>query len=152
MEAPEIGMIEKPTNPKDLAAFDRLPLHLVPPSLEVFAAMAFAEGAAKYGRYNWRAMGVSASVYYAAVQRHLKKWFNGEEADPVTGVPHLASALACLGIIVDAQMCVRFRDDRPPAVGLTGVMDDCAAGAQRVAALYRDRDPHQWTINDTLPE
>lgn len=145
-------MTVKNGNPKDLAAADRLPLDLVPPSLEMFAAMAFAEGATKYGRYNWRVMGVSASVYYAAVQRHLKKWFNGEDVDPDTGVPHLASVLAGLGIIIDAQMCGRLNDDRPPAVSLTGPMTECAEVARAAAQKFVDRRPRQWTISDVLEE
>ncbi len=97
-------MSDKPTNPKDALAVSKLPLHLVPDTVKVYAALAFAEGAAKYGGYNWRVAGVRASVYRSALERHLAKWWNGEWADEKTGVPHLASIIACAGILLDANV------------------------------------------------
>lgn len=104
----------KPTNPKDRAATNRLDLSLVPDSAVAYIALALTEGDAKYGGYNWRAAGVQASVYVAACRRHLAKWFNGEECDPKTGVPHLASALASLAVLVDSDEQGNLNDDRPP--------------------------------------
>ena len=52
-------MTTKPTNPKDAIGAAKLPLHLVPDTLRIYAAMAFAEGASKYGAYNWRAAGAA---------------------------------------------------------------------------------------------
>jgi len=60
-------MSDKPTNPKDALAVSKLPLHLVPDTVKLYAALAFAEGAAKYGGYNWRVAGVHASVYRSAL-------------------------------------------------------------------------------------
>lgn len=140
----------KPTNPKDAAAFDRLPLHLVPSTIPAFAALAFAEGALKYGAFNWRISGVRASVYISALERHLARWKNGEEADPETGVPHLASALACIGIILDAGLCGKLTDDRPPAAPISGLIADAAVIA-RLQRLFGGRRPKQWTIADGDP-
>ncbi len=108
----------KSTNPKDRIATDKLPLDLVPDTISAFAALAFAEGAAKYGAYNWRVAGVRASIYRAALDRHLKSWWNGENEDPFTGVPHLASIIACAGILLDAEIAGKLTDDRPPVVPL----------------------------------
>lgn len=108
-------MSEKPTNPKDAIADGRLPLALVPDTVPAYASIAFAEGALKYGAYNWRITGVRMSVYIAAIRRHLARLQNGEWADPKTGVPHLASVIAGAGIILDARACGKLTDDRPPA-------------------------------------
>lgn len=104
----------KPSNPKDRAATSRLDMSLVPSTAVAYMALAFTEGDCKYGGYNWREAGVSASVYMAACQRHLGKWYNGEVTDPKTTVPHLANALACLAVLVDATECGKLNDDRPP--------------------------------------
>ena len=107
-------MTGKDTNPKDTAASTRLDLSLFPPAARAYGALAMQEGGLKYGGYNYRVMGVMASVYYAACGRHLDKWWNGEDADPVTQVPHLASALACLAVVIDAVEQGNLNDDRPP--------------------------------------
>lgn len=131
-------MTGKPSNPKDQFAVAKLPLHLVPDVLPMFAALAFAEGAAKYGAFNWRETGVRASVYISALRRHLAKWMAGEECDPLTGVPHLASALACIGIILDARMSGVLVDDRPPAQpALSAAIDAMEVDVRRVLELFQ---------------
>lgn len=135
----------KPTNPKDGAAVHKLPLDLVPASLKVFATLAFAEGAAKYGAYNWRVSGVRASIYKAALERHLESWWNGEDADPQTGVPHLASMLACAGILLDADLAQKLNDDRPPHVAMGDLIRGLEGDIQRIRALFSDRTPQHCT-------
>jgi hypothetical protein len=142
----------KPTNPKDALAISKLPLHLVPDTVRVFAALAFAEGAAKYGAYNWRVAGVRASVYRSALDRHLASWWNGEAADPVTGVPHLASIIACAGILLDADLCGKLTDDRPPAAPVGEAIRAMEAEVARIIALFAEHRPRQWTIEDTPGE
>lgn len=104
----------KDTNPKDKAATSRLDLSLFPSSARAYGALALTEGDLKYGGYNWRTAGVRVSVYVAACQRHLDKYYNGEDEDPVTNVPHLANALACLAVIIDSHEQGNLNDDRPP--------------------------------------
>ena len=108
----------KPTNPKDRLATNRLDLSLFPDTAVAYGALGMTEGDSKYGGYNYRVGGVLASVYYAASRRHLAKWFSGEWADRKTNVPHLASALACVAILIDAVECKVLRDDRPPKADL----------------------------------
>lgn len=136
----------KPTNPKDAMAVSKLPLHLVPDTLRAYAALAFAEGAAKYGAYNWRVAGVRASVYRSALDRHLMKWWNGEWADETTGVPHLASIIACAGILLDAHVAGRLTDDRPPAAPLSPLIDSMSKDVARIVDLFRDANPRHHTI------
>jgi len=109
-------MDKKPTNPnpKDRAATSRLDLSLFPATARAYGALALTEGDCKYGGYNWRDASACASVYYSAASRHLEKWYNGEECDDKTGVPHLASALASIAVLIDASECGKLTDDRPP--------------------------------------
>jgi hypothetical protein len=142
----------KPTNPKDMAATARLPLYLVPDTLKAYAALAFAEGAAKYGAYNWRRAGVLSSIYISAAERHLAAWKNGEDVDPQTGVPHLASVLASIGIILDADLCGKLTDDRPPPAPIAALQRASEDKIARIQTLFADRNPHHHTILDDLPE
>lgn len=142
-------MTPKPTNPKDAIGAGKLPLELVPDTLPVFAALAFFEGASKYGRFNWRVAGVRASIYRAAAGRHLAKWWNGEDRDPRTGVPHLASVIACCGIILDAEFCGKLTDDRPPPAPVGDLIDSLAAAIEHLKDEFAEHPaPHQWTIGD----
>jgi len=103
-------------NPKEGVVFKSLPLHLVPDIIEIEASLAYAEGAIKYGNgrsYGWRNTGVTASVYLSAARRHLMKWWNGEDVDRYTDVKHLASVVANVGILLDADVCGVLTDDRP---------------------------------------
>ena len=141
---------EKPSNPKDIIATGKLPMELVPDTLKVYAALGFLEGALKYGRFNWRVAGVRSSVYRAALDRHLSKWWAGENKDPLTGVPHLASALACIGILLDADVSGKLTDDRPPGQPLLpALIDTMEHEVARLRELFKDKHPKQYTIEDS---
>jgi len=144
-----INSDSKPTNPKDNQAISRLPTHLVPDTLVVYAATAFAEGDLKYGQFNWRVAGVRASVYISAMERHLKDWKNGQDRDPVTKVHNLASAIACLGIILDAELCKKLTDDRPPSAPVAELIDAQEEVIKHLQSLYGDRNPRRYTIHDS---
>jgi hypothetical protein len=101
-------------NPKTRVGALKLPLHLVPPSAEAYLAMALADGARKYGPYNWRQEPISASVYIGAVRRHIAAWIDGEECAADSGVHHLAHAMACMALVLDAHSLGILNDDRPP--------------------------------------
>jgi hypothetical protein len=107
----------KESNPKDIIGSTKASLCCVPcgPLFEVGAAM--LDGSAKYGRHNWRAIGVRASVYYEAALRHLMRYWEGEDIDPDSGVHHLAHVSACCLIARDAAMCDMMEDDRPIRTG-----------------------------------
>lgn len=100
-------------NPKTRFGIKKTPLHLVPPAAVKAEAEAFADGANKYGPYNWREKGVSASVYIAACKRHLDDWWDGQQRASDSGVHHLGHARACLAIIIDAETFGNLNDDRP---------------------------------------
>ncbi len=76
--------------------------------------VAMQEGAAKYGRHNYRVIGVRSSVYYDAAMRHLMAWWEGEDIDPDSGLSHVIKAVASLTVLRDAMMQGCNNDDRPP--------------------------------------
>ena len=117
----------KASNPKDSAATTRLDLSLFPDTARAYGALAFTEGDLKYGGYNFREAGAKASVYVAALGRHMAKWYDGEETDPTTKVPHLANALACIAVLIDGTVQGNLNDDRPPSAGVAKVLDDAQA-------------------------
>lgn len=139
----------KLSNPKDVIGSGKLPLELVPDIMMVEAATAFFEGAQKYGRYNWRIAGVRASIYFSALLRHVFKWWNGENTDKVTHVKHLSNALACIGIILDAELHGMLTDDRPPAQPeLSARIDELAVVVAHLKELFASYTPKQYTIAD----
>lgn len=140
----------KPSNPKDAAAFTRAPLDLVPAAFKAQTALALAEGAMKYGKWNWRAAGIRTSVYVAAIQRHLDKWFNGEEADPATGISHLAYASAGLAVLIDGLHQGNATDDRPPVQpDLPPLIDrDLPALIEALGHRFGHIRPHHHTAAD----
>ena len=100
-------------NPKTRVAASKAPLNLVPPSSTFYLSKAFADGAKKYGPYNWRSEPVSASVYYAALLRHMQAWWDGEDVAQDSKIEHLAHAMACIAILLDADSVGSLQDDRP---------------------------------------
>lgn len=109
-----MGESTKPTNPKDALAINKSPLSTLPTGPMYEAALAMLEGARKYGRHNYRVMGVNASVYYDAAMGHLTAWWEGEDIDPASGIHHLGKAMASLAVIRDGIMMENWIDDRPP--------------------------------------
>lgn len=105
-------------NPKTVQGLAKAPLHLVPPALVEGAAEAFANGAEKYGPFNWREAQISSTVYYAACLRHLHAWYDRiDPADkaPDSGVHHIKHAVACLALLLDTIGTDLLNDNRPPA-------------------------------------
>lgn len=138
----------KPSNPKDIIGSDKIPLHLFPETATALGALAFLDGALKYGRANFRAVGVRATIYYDAARRHLNKWFEGEEFDPDSGLPHLAHALACIAIIVDAEAAGKLNDDRNVKGGYTDLMTRLTPLVKQLKERHKDRSPKHYTIHD----
>jgi len=103
----------KDTNPKDLVGQTKLQTWLVPPSAKIALAEALTDGANKYGPFNWREKGVRATVYIAAAERHVMSFLDGEDLAEDSGVHHLAHAMACFAILLDAIAQGNIVDDRP---------------------------------------
>jgi len=104
----------KDSNPKDSVGIKKVPFSTVPAPVIAEIGLAMLEGARKYRRHNYRAIGVRASVYIDACMRHLTNWWEGESIDPDSGLSHLVKATACLVVLRDAQILDKMVDDRPP--------------------------------------
>lgn len=105
---------EKPTNPKDAVGIKKVPFSTVPMEVVAEIGLGMMEGAMKYGRHNYRAIGVRGSVYFDATMRHLVSWWEGEDNDPDSGLSHISKALASLAVLRDAMINDMLTDDRPP--------------------------------------
>ena len=103
----------KDSNPKYQAGIKKAPLHCIPTGPLYELGLAMLEGSRKYGRHNYRAIGVRASVYYDASIGHIIDWWEGEDIDPDSGVHHLIKAMACLLVVRDSMLMGNFNDDRP---------------------------------------
>lgn len=109
-------------NPKTQFGLAKTPMHLVPAAAVRGMAEAFANGAEKYGPYNWREKKISSTVYYAACLRHLTDWFDRiDEGDvaPDSKVHHIKHAMACLAMILDTIGSELLNDNRPIKVNRT---------------------------------
>lgn len=105
-------------NPKTIYGMSKPGIEGVPVAPLFMVGEVMRLGIRKYGLTNWRHDPVSASVYYNAAMRHIFSWWDGQNNDIESGQPHLAHAIACLMILLDARLTEDLNDDRP-RVGLT---------------------------------
>jgi hypothetical protein len=133
----------KPTNPKDMMGVNKAPMSTVSAPVMAEVGVAMLEGALKYGRHNYRAVGVRASVYYDATMRHLMDWWEGQDIDPDSSMSHITKAITSLVVLRDSMIQGNWSDDRPPHSP-----EFYAELNQKVAALrekYSDRSPTHYT-------
>ena len=107
-------MTIKPSNPKDAFGIKKASLSPIPAPVLFEVGLGMQEGGCKYGRHNYRAIGVRGSVYYDATLRHLMSWWEGEDIDPDSGLSHITKAICSLVVLRDAMVQNKFTDDRPP--------------------------------------
>jgi hypothetical protein len=150
-ELPNTSVEVKPTNPKDAIGSNKLPLHLWPETATALGCLGLLDGALKYGRSNFREIGVRASIYVDAARRHLDFYFEGEDNDPDSGLPHLAHALACLAILVDAEAAGKLTDDRMVKGGFRQLVNELTPHVARLKELHKDKSPKHYTIEDNYP-
>jgi hypothetical protein len=139
---------EKLTNPKAFAGSSKLPLHLWPETATAMGSIAMLDGALKYGRSNFRTSGVQATIYTDACKRHINAWLEGEEVASDSGVPHLAHALACLAIIVDAQAAGVLNDDRMVQGGYLQLVEELTPHVNRLKEVHKEKKPKHFSIKD----
>jgi hypothetical protein len=142
-------------NPKDLRAAKRVPLHLVPPILRIAAAGAMADGAQKYGPYNWRAKKVVLSVYLDAIGRHIDAYFDGEEYARDSKVHHLSHIAADIAIILDARETGNLLDDRPtkgPSADALARWGEQAEEGKTLPQVLTEDIPRETTLAEAIEE
>lgn len=69
-------------------------------------------GAEKYEARNWE-KGMNWSRAFGALQRHLTRWFHGQDKDKETRLTHLANAGCCLFFLLAWELRKVGTDDRP---------------------------------------
>ena len=121
----------------------KVPLFSVIP-MRVLAgpALGMLEGALKYGRHNYRQVGVLASVYVDACMRHVAQFWEGEDLDPDSkaGLHHLDKAICSLMVLRDGMIKGNWVDDRPPKDDT-----DWIGAANRIASSLIDAFPDPKT-------
>lgn len=66
----------------------------------------YGKGAEKYADRNWE-LGYDWNLSFAALNRHLWQFWNGEDYDSETGAPHLAS------VVFHALALLEFMETHP---------------------------------------
>lgn len=138
-------------NPKTKFGIVKTPLHLVPPSAKHYLAMGFADGATKYGPYNWRDNKVSASIYFAALNRHMDAWWDGEEVAEDSKIEHLAHAIACVAILIDAQTSGNLIDDRPTKGAAAQLQKNYTKKGEQIERELSDRTGEEHLLTEVRP-
>ena len=141
----------KDTNPKDAIGIRKVAFSVLPWQVLCRVALAMMEGAAKYGRHNYRASGVRASVYFdAVVARHLTDWWEGNDIDLDSGLHHVDKAIAGLMVMRDSMLQQNFIDDRPPrGQGVNFEYLNIEAG--EILDRHADKSPKHYT-NENVTE
>ena len=134
-------------NPKDAIGVKKARLSTIPAGVLFEVGNAMLEGACKYGRHNYRGIGVRAEVYYDASMGHIMDWWEGEDIDPDSGLSHITKAIASLVVLRDAMMQGKLHDDRPPRSKVH--KRDFNKQAADIIERLKEHNPKHWTIEDS---
>ena len=89
-------------------------MDLIPWDAVVATSEVFHFGSVKYDDHNWARGGMRYGLMFAAMQRHLAAWWQGEDDDPESGLCHLQhAAFHALGLLA-LELRGTGADDRPP--------------------------------------
>jgi hypothetical protein len=87
-------------------------MDLIPPEALWAIGRVLTFGAKKYGRRNWE-KGLAFDQVYAACERHIQAYRNGEVVDPETGESHLAHFLTEAVFLVTLEERGLFSAEKP---------------------------------------
>lgn len=92
---------------------DKSRIDLIPPQAIKDIADVLTYGAKKYDAHNWRDNGgLAYSRVYAAAQRHMLSFWDGQSLDEETGMSHLAHAACCIIFLMSYETEEDGNDDR----------------------------------------
>ncbi len=137
----------KPTNPKDMIGVRKAPFSVVPMGVIAEVGVGMLEGTCKYGRHNYRAAGVRASVYFDATMRHMVSWWEGEDIDPDSQLSHVTKAIASLVVLRDSMLQDMCTDDRPPRS--KKFYPELNLLSAEIIDRHADKSPRHYTIKDS---
>lgn len=100
--------------PKSDSGSMKVPMSALSPAVLSEVAVAMQEGHYKYGLFDYLKRGASSSTYYDAAERHLMRWFAGEDIDEDSGLCHITKAISALMVLRHAEIQGVMQDDRPP--------------------------------------
>jgi len=140
----------KESNPKDIVGSRKAKLSVVPAGVLFDLGNAMTEGTCKYGRHNYRAIGVRSSVYYDAAVGHLFDWWEGQDIDAESGLSHVTKAIASLVVLRDAMLQDKLVDDRPPRSKVYKA--DFSKMTGEIIDRHKGKSPKHYTINDVPTE
>lgn len=135
--------MNKESNPKDLVGIRKAPMSTVSAVVLAEVGVAMLEGARKYGRHNYRVVGVSSSVYYDAAMRHLMAWWEGQDIDPDSGMSHITKCITSLVVLRDAMIQGKLTDDRAPSSA--EFYERLNALASDIISRHADKTPIHYT-------
>jgi len=118
---------------------------LIPVDALWSVAKVFGKGAEKYAVRNWE-RGYDWSKTYGAMQRHLSLFWQGEDRDPETGLPHLAHVAWHALALLTFYLRGTGTDDRPLSydpdrAGLESMTADVTNPEEITAAKAEVKEP-----------
>lgn len=111
----------------------------------------YTYGEAKYGRDNWR-KGLPWHEFYGSILRHLFKWWDGEDIDPESHLPHMAHALWNVGALMHFQANGIGTDDRPVGPQMAYIRGDLTEMRQIAEDFMRTFVEPQEDVQDVQAE
>jgi hypothetical protein len=130
----------KESNPKDSVGVKKVSMSTIPAGVLGELAVAMSEGALKYGRHNYREVGVRWSVYHDAAMRHLMAFEEGENDDVESNLSHLIKVMSCMTVLRDGMLRGNWVDDRPPKMQ-PGWINELNKKTVRLQELYPHPPP-----------
>lgn len=110
---------------------DKAPLHMIPEVAIEGMALAFAYGAKKYDRFNYR-NGIHYTRLTDSLGRHSLAFLKGEDMDPESGLPHTYHILANAAMIEYMRVYKPEFDDRYKPTSLPYLEDNFLKIAKKV--------------------
>ncbi len=102
----------------------KAPLHMIPEDAILGMAQAFAYGAKKYDRFNYR-NGISFTRLTDSLGRHALAFLAGEDMDQESGLPHTYHILANAAMIEYMRVHKPEFDDRfKPSLGALSTSEE----------------------------
>lgn len=149
----------KDGNPKTALGIRKPSTFYTPYAPYMEYSLVHMQGAFKYGHFNWLDDPVSISTYTDAALRHIALYLGGQRNASDTGLHHLAHAMTCLSIVIDAEVHNTLIDDRfkhrnteinegQIASNLEQYIESCAP---RIAQIYdqwygyAEKNAHKYT-------